>query len=169
MKVIFTIAGAVLAAQPVAAHHPGSPHPVAAKAVTSKAVAETEAAAVRSVLTQYKSAIERLDATGTERLFTTDSTVFETGGVEGSYSNYLAHHLGPELKAFQSFKFSDYKVDVRFEGQIALATETYNYRIETKAGEVAERRGIATTVLKKVGGQWKILQTHTSARKPKGS
>jgi len=168
MKITLTIAAAALAAQPLAAQ-PGSPHPVAAKAVTAKAVAETEAAAVRSVLTQYKSAIERLDATGTERLFTTDSTVFETGGVEGSYSNYLAHHLGPELKAFKSFKFSDYKVDVRIEGPVALATETYNYRLETKKGEIAERRGVATSVLKKIGGRWKILSMHNSARKPKGS
>ncbi len=168
MKAIFTIAAAVLAAQPVAAH-PGSPHPVAAKAVTAKAVAETEADGVRSVLAQYKSAIERLDATGTERLFTADSTVFETGGIEGNYSNYLAHHLGPELKAFKSFKFSGYKVDVRIEGTVALATETYNYRIETKKGEIAERRGVATSVLKKIGGQWRILSMHSSARKPKGS
>ena len=168
MKAIFTIAAAALAAQPVAAH-PDSAHPVAAKAAPAKASAETEADAVRSVLTQYKSAIERLDATGTELLFTTDSTVFETGGVEGSYSNYLAHHLGPELKAFKSFKFSDYKIDVRIEGPVALATETYNYRIETNKGEIAERRGVATSVLKKIGGQWQILSMHNSARKPKGS
>ncbi|MBA3729956.1 MAG: nuclear transport factor 2 family protein [Sphingomonas sp.] len=155
MKLMLMIAAAALVAQPAAAHTP--------------AATRADAAAVRSVLSTYKSAIKRLDATGTERLFTTDSAIFETGGAEGSYSNYLAHHLGPELKAFKSFKFSDYKVDVRFEGQVALATETYNYRIETKAGEVAERRGVATTVLKKVGGLWKILQTHTSARKPKGS
>ena len=65
--------------------------------------------------------------------------------------------------------FSDYKVAVRFEGPVALATETYNYRIETKSGEIAERRGVATSVLKKIGGQWKILSMHNSARKPKGS
>ena len=57
------------------------------------------------------------------------------------------------LKAFKAFAFSDYKVAVRFEGPVALATETYNYRIETKSGEIAERRGVATSVLKKIGGQ----------------
>lgn len=168
MKTIFTIAAAALAAQPVAAH-PDSPHPVATKVAAAKASTETEVAAVRAVLAQFKSATERLDATGTEALFTTDSAIFETGGVEGSYSNYLAHHLGPELKAFKSFKFSDYKVDVRLEGPVALATETYSYRLETKTGEIAERRGVATSVLKKIGGQWKILSMHNSARKPKGS
>lgn len=125
--------------------------------------------AVQAVLLQYKTAIERLNATGTEQLFTTDARVFETGGAEGTYATYLAHHLGPELKQFKSFRFSDYKVDVRFEGPVALATETYRYRIEPKTGEAAERLGVATSVLKKVSGGWKIVSMHNSARRPKGT
>ena len=165
MRFLLTMTALAMAAQPLAAH-PGEQHAPAAQARPAQM---SDEAAVRAVLSQYKSAIERLDATGTEQLFTTDSSVFETGGIEGSYANYLAHHLGPELKAFKAFKFSDYKTDIRFEGPVALATETYNYRIETKSGEIAERRGVATSVLKKVGGQWKILSMHNSARKPKGS
>ena len=134
MKMIGMFTAAMIATQPVSAQ--GAP-------------ASAEEAAVRAVLTQYKTAIERLDATGTERLFVPESTIFETGGVEGNYANYLAKHLGPELGHFKSFKFSDYKVDIRFEGPVALATETYNYRIEPKEGEVALRRGVATSVLKK--------------------
>lgn len=129
----------------------------------------SERQAVEAVLSQYKAAIERLDAKGTEEFFTADSQIFETGGSEGSYSNYLAHHLGPELGHFRSFKFSDYKVDVRFEGPLALATETYRYRIEPKSGEAAERLGVATSVLKKFDGRWRIISMHNSARRPKGS
>lgn len=141
--------------------------PAAALAQPAARVADTKA--VKAVLSQYKTAIEKLDARGTERLFTPDAQIFETGGVEGNYANYLKRHLGPELAAFKSFKFSDYKVDVRFEGPLALATETYLYRIEPKTGEAAERKGVATSVLKKVGGMWKIVTMHGSARKPKGS
>ncbi len=160
MRLIITLAAAAMAAQPLAAQASAGP---------ATSVRRADEAAVRAVLSQYKASIERLDATGTERLFTSDSTIFETGGVEGNYANYLAHHLGPELKAFKSFKFSDYKVAVRFEGPVALATETYNYRIVTAKDEIAERRGVATSVLKKIGGRWKILSMHNSARKPKGS
>ncbi|MEJ7776914.1 MAG: nuclear transport factor 2 family protein [Sphingomicrobium sp.] len=153
MKTMLIFAAAMFAAQPLAAQ--------------SGPARAADSAAVRTVLSQYKSAVERLDAKGTERLFTGDSQVFENGGVEGSYANYLAKHLGPELGHFKSFKFSDYKVDVRFEGPVALTTETYNYRIETEKGEIVERRGVATSVLKKVGRDWKILSTHGSSRKPK--
>ena len=165
MKYLFAIAAAAAFAGPAAAHpEHGPPRSAAASSVT---VSEEEA--VKAVLAQYKGAIERLDASGTEALFTPEAQIFETGGSEGTYSNYLAHHLGPELDHFRSFKFSDYKVDVRFEGPVALATETYRYRIEPKTGEPAERLGVATSVLKKVDGRWKIIRMHNSARKPRAS
>lgn len=168
MKLVIAFATVGLLGQAAVAqtaqHPPG--HSMTAPAA---ATATADEQAVKDVLSRYKSAIERLDPTGTSALFAGDSAIFETGGVEGTYAQYLDHHLGPELKAFKAFAFSDYKVTVRFEGPIALATETYNYRIETKSGEIAERRGVATSVLKKIGGQWRILSMHNSARKPKGS
>lgn len=126
-----------------------------------------DATAVKAVLGQYKAAIERLDARGTERLFAPDSAIFETGGSEGTYATYLAHHLGPELGEFKSFRFNDYKVSVRFEGPVAIATETYTYHIETKKGEAADRLGVATSVLRKQNGRWTVVMMHNSARKPK--
>ncbi len=140
-----------------------------AVAIAQPTARTADTRAVQAVLQQYKAAIEKLDARGTERLFTSDAQIFETGGSEGTYASYLSRHLGPELAAFKSFKFSDYKVSVRFEGPVALATESYRYRIEPKTGEIAERLGVATSVLKKVGGSWKILSMHGSARRPRAS
>lgn len=161
MKHAFFLSVALLVASPAVAQ-PSQALPAAAQ--------RAEIAAIKTVLAQYKAAIEKLDATNTERLFAKDSTIFETGGVEGTYANYLAHHLGPELHEFRLFRFSDYKVDVHLIGPAAAhAIETYNYRIETKSGEIAERRGVATSVLKKIGGQWKIVSMHSSARKPRAS
>lgn len=128
---------------------------------------QTDIAAVTEILGQYRAAIERLDASGTERLFAEDSQLFENGGVEGSYSNYLAHHLGPELGHFTSFRFSDVAVDIRFEGPVALATETYTYRIERREGEPIERRGVTTSVLRRVGSDWRIITSHNSSRAPR--
>jgi uncharacterized protein (TIGR02246 family) len=125
--------------------------------------------AVIAVLAKYKAAIERLDPRGTERLFAADSQIFESGGAEGTYANYLEHHLTPELGEFKSFAFSDYRIDVRFVGGVALATETYRYRIVPKAGGDAERLGVATSVLRKAGGEWRIVSMHNSARRPKAS
>lgn len=162
-----TMIALTLALQAAPAPAPHAPH--GGQTAPQPASESGDESAVRAVLARFKSAIERLDATGTETLFTEDSAVFETGGVEGTYLEYLAHHLGPELAAFRTFEFSDYTVAVRIEGDLALATETYNYRIEPKTGETAKRKGVATSVLTRTSDGWKILVLHNSARKPKGA
>jgi ketosteroid isomerase-like protein len=124
-------------------------------------------AAVGEVLGRYRAAIERLDAAGTEALFTADSQIFENGGIEGSYATYLAHHLGPELGHFRAFRFSNVAVEVRFEGPVALATESYDFRIERAEGEPIERRGVTTSVLRKTGDAWRIVSMHGSSRPPR--
>lgn len=168
MKQALTILAVAYAAVPLAAQsHPGHPPAMPTGAIPAE---NPDAVAVRNVLAQYHAALERLDATGTEKLFAPDSAIFETGGAEGTYANYLAHHLAPELAEFKSFGFSDYKVDVHLLGQEAAhATETYKYRIETKSGEIVDRLGVATSVLIKENGQWKIVMMHNSGRRPKAS
>ena len=125
-----------------------------------------EAEEVKSVLKQYNSAVEKLDVTGTEKLFTPDSKIYESGGSEGNYAHYLEHHLTPELKEFKSFKFNDYIVEVQIDGKYAFTTETYNYTIiVAKDNTEVKRKGVATSVLKKINGEWKIMISHNSSRK----
>ena len=130
---------------------------------------EADVAAVKSVLAAYKNAVESLDASGAVALFTEDSAVFENGTSEGTFKNYLGHHLGPELHEVRSFRYSDYAVNVRVDGTYAMASETYRFRMEPKKGEPVERQAVATSVLRKNGGTWQILQTHNSSRRPRGS
>ncbi len=142
---------------------------------TTSAAGSADEAAVKMVLTKYQQAIQKLDTTGTARLFTANSQVFESGGVEGTYRHYAEHHLGPELKEFSAFTFSDYKAAVQVDGPYAFATETYTYTInlkkdpkEKEAKAPIVRRGVATSVLRKnAAGQWQIMSTHSSARTPR--
>ena len=130
-----------------------------------------EKEAVAAVMKNYKDAVQNLTTEGTKALFTNEATVFESGGSEGTYENYESHHLGPELKAFDSFTFSDYKIDVKIELPYAFTTETYIFTIGIKANEekgrearIIKKKGVATSDLKKVDGQWKITKTHSSSR-----
>ena len=122
--------------------------------------------AIKNVLRQYNNAVGKLDVTGTEKLFTADSKIYESGGSEGNYTHYMEHHLTPELKEFKSFTYSDYKVEVQVDGNCAFTTETYNYTIVVaKDNTEVKRKGVATSVLKKVKGEWKIMISHNSSRK----
>ncbi|MEZ7516144.1 nuclear transport factor 2 family protein [Flavobacterium frigidarium] len=128
--------------------------------------------AVIAVMKTYKDAIQNLTTKGTIKLFTDNSEVFESGGIEGSYLHYVEHHLGPELEHFKSFSFSDYKIDVQVDGAYAFTTETYIYTIEVKPNDKGEskiikKKGVATSILKNINGEWKISKTHSSSRNTK--
>ncbi len=132
-------------------------------------IAEEEV--VISVMKSYKDAIQNLTTEGTMELFTKEALVFESGGSEGTYKNYVAGHLGPELGHFNSFVFSNYKINVEVDMPFAFTTETYIYIIDLKANEkrgtearIIKKKGVATSVLKKINGAWKITKTHSSSR-----
>ena len=120
-----------------------------------------------STLEAYRSGIESLDDTNMPRLFTDDALVFENGKAEGSFSNYLAHHVSPELKEFESFTFNNETIGISVIGETAIASETYTYTIVLKDGRIIERQGVATAVLVKRDESWKIAQYHSSSRTPK--
>lgn len=124
--------------------------------------------AIKAVLAAYKTALERRDLTGVDALFATRNEVVESGKVEGSYTDYVAHHIGPELGHIQRFTFEDYAVTVEQAGDIAWATETYRYTIVLPdRAEPIMRQGVATTVLERQEGGWKIRAMHSSSRAPK--
>jgi ketosteroid isomerase-like protein len=122
--------------------------------------------AVKAVLSAYNTATQKLDLTGTERLFAPDSEIVESGSVEGTYAHYLQNHIRPELSEFKSFTFQNYAVRVQIIGTFALATETFGFRIEPKSGEPVERLAVATSVLHKIDGEWKIVRYHWSSQRP---
>ncbi len=129
--------------------------------------AQSDSEKVKQTLLQYKNALEKLDVTGTGVLFVANSQIIESGKVEGTYQDYLAHHIGPELDDFTSFKFDNYKAEVTVTGDYAFAVETYNYTIILKkdSSEI-KRKGVASSFLKKENGVWKIVHMHNSSRKP---
>lgn len=133
---------------------------------TQKVDIDAEKAAANEVLRTYKTAIESLNIDKTIELFSDDSQIFESGGNEGTYRQYVEHHLGPELKVFKSFKFSDYEIETIVDLPYAFATESYIYTIVLAEDErEIKKKGIATSVLKKTNGIWKIIKSHSSARR----
>ncbi len=92
---------------------------------------------------------------------------FENGKAEGTFAQYMEHHLGPELGEITEFTFTNPTVNVRMVGHVAFGHETYRYRIALTDGRVIERDGVATSVLTHKDGAWKIVQYHSSSRAPR--
>lgn len=115
-------------------------------------------------LEDFRAALVGLDAEAMTALFAEESRVFENGKDEGTFANYLDHHIGPELDAIETFTFTDPTMEVDVMGHMALGRETYRYDIVLKDGRTVARDGVATSVLKHGKGGWKIIRYHSSSR-----
>jgi len=136
---------------------------------SGKEVQSSDREAVLQVMGRYKEALQNLTMEGTPELFAKDSQVFESGGVEGTFQDYMGHHLGPELRHFNYFEFSDYTIEVKMDLPYAFTTETYVYTIGLKSNDKGKdktisKKGVATSILKKADGAWQIIKTHASSR-----
>jgi uncharacterized protein (TIGR02246 family) len=94
-----------------------------------------------------------------------DVTVYEGGGINPGWADYRDRHLGPELKAFGNLKFEHINITARAIGpDAAYVTGEYLLDATTEAREVRSG-GLATYVMIREAGVWKIRHSHTSSKR----
>ena len=124
---------------------------------------KTESEAVLETLQNYAAAVQSKDIATVEKYVVTsdDFTVFEGGHINWGWVDYRDHHLAPELKQFLAFQYGYENIKPHVFGDIAYATLKYNIDIKMKEREVTGE-GLATAVLVKQEGSWRIRHMHTS-------
>ena len=123
-----------------------------------------EVKAVTDVLTREAQAVEKGDLVALEKLWanTEDVTVFESGHANYGWNDYRNNHLAPELKEFKNTKYSFSDLKVKVDGKTAWATFKYTLSAEIEARKI-ESGGLATAILEKREGKWRIVHWHSSA------
>ena len=135
---------------------------VMATAVTRAQSPESQ---IREFFKVYDAAFNAKDLEKLGTLYHPDVTVFEGSGIDRGWAAYRDKHLGPELKQFQNLVWVHSNIVVHPLGD-AAAYVTADYSIKYQAGERAvDSGGIATHVLVREQGQWKIRHSHTAARR----
>ena len=119
--------------------------------------------AVAETLKNYAAAVESKNIAEVEKYVVTseDFTIFEGGHINWGWPDYRDNHLAPELKSFLEFQYNYEEIKARVLGDMAYATLKYNIYIKMKEREISGE-GLATAVLLKKAGQWKIQHMHTS-------
>ncbi len=127
-----------------------------------------EEAAVREALMKSASSFEKNDMAAMTQVWANDEsvTVFESGHANYGWADYRDHHLGPEMKEMKNTKYSFSDMKIHVAGNTAWATMKYS--IAADIGEPGKTRhvqgaGLATAVLEKRDGQWRIVHWHSSA------
>lgn len=127
---------------------------------------------VIKILRQNGDAFAKNDLATLEKIWSNsaDVTVFESGHANYGWTDYRDHHLAPEMKEMKNtrYEFSDIKAKV--SQNLAYATMKYTISGDA-AGKHFDGAGLATAVLEKRDGNWKIVHWHSSAprRQPSSS
>ena len=129
------------------------------------ASAQAGQADIAAFFKAYDEAFVAKDLEKLATMYHPDVTIFEGSGIDRGWVNYRDKHLGPELKSFQDLHWAHSNIVVHMLGESA-AYVTADYTIKYRSGERAvDSGGIATHVLVKDNGTWKIRHSHTAARR----
>src|SRR3546814_14335479 len=93
-----------------------------------------DVAGAEETLKAYRTALEARDAQAMRALFAEDSAIFETGKAVGSFANYMAQHLGPELHESVSFTLTAATLIENRMGPIDHAMEKNGEQSTTNEG-----------------------------------
>ncbi len=156
-KLAAPLAGIVLLAVPSLGH------------AQSRAANDRPEDQVRAVVLAVPVAVERGDLEALDALYSHDPSVLiiEGASADVGWKQYRDHHLTPELKAVKNLNYKYSKVAVSVVGEVAWASFDYSLDAVMK-GKPLSLTGKGTLVLRKTGGAWKIVHSHTSGR-PAGS
>jgi uncharacterized protein (TIGR02246 family) len=127
--------------------------------------AQAPEAQVLEFFKSYDAAFNARDMNKLATLYHPDVTIFEGSGINRGWADYRDNHLGPEMKSFENLQWAHGNIVVHMLGESA-AYVTADYSIKYKSGERSvDGGGIATHVLVKEQGQWKIRHSQTASRR----
>jgi ketosteroid isomerase-like protein len=123
-----------------------------------------EAAAVTQLIQALFAAAERGDLTALDSIYAGDSLlVIEGAGINRGWTDYRDHHLAPELKEFQNFRYRPFEIESRVSGNMAWATFRYALSADRPSGKV-DVVGRGTAILERQGNRWVVRLTSTASR-----
>jgi ketosteroid isomerase-like protein len=131
----------------------------------STASAQTsEEKAITTVLQQNATGFAKNDMPMVERVWANSDNVivFEGGHANYGWADYRDNHLAPEMKEMKNTKYDFSDIRTKVSGNMAFATMKYEISGDIGARHV-EGGGLATAVLEKIDGKWKIVHWHSSA------
>lgn len=131
---------------------------------TASAQTSDDEKAIVAVIRQNAAAFAANDVATMDKIWadSEDVIIFESGYADYGWKKYREHHLVPEMKEFSNTKYEYTDIKAKVSGGLAYATMKYSLSADVKNRRV-ESAGLATAVLEKRDGGWKIVHFHTSA------
>lgn len=89
----------------------------------------------------------------------------EGGGQNKGLTDLIEHHVEPEGDALSDFDLELSNIETHIEGDFAWAIADVELTATlTSDDRRIHRRGYETFLFRRIGGDWKVLHTHSSTR-----
>lgn len=120
----------------------------------------------KDTVAAFNAAMASGDAAKVSALLAPDVTIYESGYVERSRAEYASHHLPQDIAFSKLATRRVLQQSERRDGNLAVIWEESETTATIK-GKAVHLFGTETTVMQKVGDDWRVVHTHWSSRKPK--
>ena len=89
----------------------------------------------------------------------------ESGGQNRGIDDLVTHHVEPEGDALDSLDLTFSNIETHIEGDFAWAVADVEVRATVKRDDrKIHNRGHETFLFRRIGGDWKVVHTHSSSR-----
>ena len=94
----------------------------------------------------------------------------ESGGQNEGLDDLVTHHVEPEGDALDGLDLTFSNIETHIEGDFAWAVADVEVRATVKRDDrKIHNRGHETFLFRRVGGDWKVVHTHSSSRPVKNN
>ena len=137
----------------------------AAFATAAAQAQDSDAEAAKAVVADFHRALAEGYRDGVLKLLMPNAVIFETGYVEASREQYAAGQLGADLLYAATVQREVVHREAVVSGDMALVITQARNSGEFQ-GEPVNLTNTETMVLRRSGGNWKILHIHWSGHEP---
>lgn len=120
----------------------------------------------KDTVAAFHAAMASGDVAEISALLAPDVTIYESGYVERSRAEYASHHLPQDIAFSKLATRRVLQQSEKRDGNLAVIWEESETTASIK-GKAVHLFGTETTVLQKVGDDWRVLHAHWSSRKQK--
>lgn len=126
----------------------------------------TYASEPKDALAAFYSALASGDKAKATELLAPDITIYESGYVERSRTEYAGHHLPEDMTFAKTSTRTILQQSQRIDGNLAVIWAETETKAKVK-GKDMQIFGTETAFLQKIGEDWQIVHVHWSSRKAK--
>ncbi len=141
-------------------HAAGEEHRANAPVIAPSAAAAPDTP--EGVVDAFAAALRARDEAALRRLTAPDIVIAESGGVEQSFDEYASHHMPADMEFTAAVQVALEDRDVILDEDAATVISRSQIHGQFR-GETVHSRMMETMVLRRTGGQWRIVHIHWSS------